>query len=113
MDLSGVQKKKKAHGMLSVCWGDFSVKEWASPCKGVHPATRTVMCHRGGTKANAHDANILALIEVRQAHTQKTHRSRWGQSNTFRPKTNSDDFGGFWNLLADSNSMFVVVEIIF
>ena len=28
-------------------------------------------------------------------------------------KTNSNDFGCFWNQLADSNSNFVVAEIIF
>ena len=41
-------------------------KGMASPCKGVHPATRIVICHRCGTKGNTihyhtHDANILVL----------------------------------------------------
>ena len=32
---------------------------------------------------------------------------------TIRPKINSNDFGGFWNQLADSNSNFLVAEIKF
>ena len=33
--------------------------------------------------------------------------------DTIRPEINSNDFGGFWNELGDSNSNFVVAEIIF
>ena len=32
---------------------------------------------------------------------------------TIRAKINSNDFGGFWNLLADSNSIFVAAENFF
>ena len=35
------------------------------------------------------------------------------ESCTIRPETNSNDFGGFWNQLEDSNSIFVVAKIIF
>ena len=34
-------------------------------------------------------------------------------TNTIPPETNSNDFGCFWNQLADSNSNFVVAEIFF
>ena len=33
--------------------------------------------------------------------------------NTIPPEINSNDFGGFWSKLADSNSIFVVAEILF
>ena len=33
--------------------------------------------------------------------------------STMRPEINSNDFGGFWNQLADSNSNFVVAKIFF
>ena len=36
-----------------------------------------------------------------------------GEEYTMRPQTNSNDFGVFWNLLRDSNSIFVAAEIIF
>ena len=32
---------------------------------------------------------------------------------TIPPEINSNDFGGFWNKLADSNSNFVVAKIFF
>ena len=35
----------------------------------------------------------------------------WKIENTMRPDPNSNDFSGFWNELADSNSIFVVAEI--
>ena len=34
-------------------------------------------------------------------------------AGTIRPKTNSNDFGGFWNLSGDSNSIFVVAKFFF
>ena len=33
--------------------------------------------------------------------------------STMRAETNSNDFGGFWNQLADSNWIFFVAKIIF
>ena len=33
--------------------------------------------------------------------------------SAIRPETNSNHFGWFWNLLADSNSIFVVAEMNF
>ena len=32
---------------------------------------------------------------------------------TMRPETNFERFGGFWNQLADSNSIFVAAEFFF
>ena len=37
----------------------------------------------------------------------------WWKWNTIPLKTNSNDFGEFWNYLADSNSNIVVAKIIF
>ena len=36
-----------------------------------------------------------------------------GVVDTIPPETSSNDFGGFWNYLGDSNSNFVVAKIIF
>ena len=43
---------------------DFFVREWASPCNGVHPATRTVMCHRCGTKADTSTRNTTTTRTI-------------------------------------------------
>ena len=51
-------------------------------------------------KIKARTANILRHLDLTAG-------------DTIRPETNSNDFGGFWNLLEDSNSNFVVAKIIF
>ena len=41
------------------------------------------------------------------------HRGLPNSRHTIPYKTNSNDFGGFWNSLADSNSNFVVAKNFF
>ena len=49
-----------------------------------------------------------------QSHTHELYWNYFNKlSYTIRPEINSNDFGVFWNKLADSNSNFVVAKIIF
>ena len=55
------------------------------------------------------------LVEARGVTDGKVVRCTWrkGRRTTIPAETNSNDFLGFWNQLADSNSIFVAVENFF
>ena len=71
-----------AHGICFLHLFNFFVRKWASPCKGVHPATRTVMCHRFGTKADTTTRNTTstrtkyAAQSLKHIVRDKTNRIR-------------------------------------
>ena len=55
------------------------------------------------------DGDLLLLLLIdRMLHLRGLDTVRI----TMRVETNSNDFGGFWNKLADSNSIFFVAKII-
>ena len=70
------------------------------------------------TRAALRHANIrdnqgpsLGTIQVKSSHQRSPYAFKF--EDTIRPNINSNDFGSFWNQLADSNSIFVAAEIIF
>ena len=55
------------------------------------------------------DMNSTEIFEL----CENSSKHQCLECNTIPPKINSNDFGSFWNELADSNSNFVVAEVIF
>ena len=47
----------------------------------------------------------LGTIQVKSSHQRRPYAMKF--EDTIRPKINSNDFGSFWNQLADSNSIFL------
>ena len=74
----------------------------------------TSAIHNSSAASCKHPRNkgpSLGTIQVKSSHQRSPYALKF--EDTIRPKINSNDFGSFWNQLADSNSIFVAAEIIF